>query len=62
VARLQSEAEAKAIEAKGRALRTNPEILQFEAVQRWNGILPQVLGSGSTPFIQIPQLQNQPTR
>jgi len=64
VARLQSEAEAKAIEAKGRALRANPEILQFEAVQRWNGILPQVLGSGSTPFIQIPQLQNspQPTR
>lgn len=35
------------------ALRANPEVLQLEAIQRWNGQMPQFLGGSSTPFIQI---------
>lgn len=48
--------EAQAIELRGAALRANPEVLQQDAIQRWNGVLPSVLvgDEGSTPFIQIP--------
>lgn len=53
-------AEAKVNEAKGLAEAQNlqkasltKEYLQFEAVQRWDGKLPQVTG-GSVPFINLP--------
>lgn len=31
-----------------------PELLQLNAISKWNGILPQVTGSGGTPFINVP--------
>lgn len=30
------------------------ELLQLRAVEKWNGVLPQVSGSSGTPFINIP--------
>ena len=30
----------------------SPEVLQFEALRRWNGVLPQVTGP-STPFVNL---------
>ncbi|MDJ7441958.1 SPFH domain-containing protein [Salmonella enterica] len=49
-----AEAEAKSISIRGDALRQNPEVMQLEAINKWNGTLPQYMTSGaSTPFIQV---------
>lgn len=55
-------AQAKIAEAKGLAeaqalqkATLTQEFLQLEAIKKWNGILPQVVGgAGSAPFINIP--------
>lgn len=49
-----AEAEAKSIQIRGQAMRENPEVLQLEAINKWNGTLPQYMTSGTnTPFIQV---------
>ena len=59
---IKFEAEQQIAEAKGKAeamtvesnaLRSNPMILELRALEKWNGVLPQVT-SGSTPFINLP--------
>lgn len=54
-------AEAKIAEAKGLAeaqtlqrSTLTQEFIQMEAIKKWNGALPQVVGSGNAPFINIP--------
>jgi len=54
-------AEAKVIEAKGlaeaQALQQktlNNEYLQLEAIKKWDGKMPQVLGSSASPFFNLP--------
>lgn len=49
----QAQGEATAINVQGQALRSNPEVLRLRAVEKWDGRLPQVSGSGATPFIQL---------
>ena len=44
---------AKAIQVEASAIANNPLVLQLRALEKWNGILPQYVGSGSIPFIQI---------
>jgi hypothetical protein len=39
---------------KGSTARSNPQILELRALEKWNGVLPQVT-SGATPFISIPK-------
>jgi regulator of protease activity HflC (stomatin/prohibitin superfamily) len=48
----QAEGEAKAIQVQGDTLRSNPQVLQLRAIEKWDGHLPQVT-SGATPFIQL---------
>lgn len=48
----QAEGEAKAIQVQGDSLRSNPQVLQLRAIEKWDGRLPQVT-SGGTPFISI---------
>lgn len=48
----QAKGEAEAITVKSNALRSNPEVLQLEAIQKWDGKLPQY-NSGDLPFIAI---------
>lgn len=46
--------EAQAIKIKAAALAQNKDLIQLEAVKRWNGILPQtMLGGGALPFINV---------
>lgn len=45
--------EAEALEIKARALRENQNILQQMAIEKWDGKLPQYMGNGSVPFVQI---------
>lgn len=59
---IKFEAEQKIAEAKGKAeamnieaqaLLKNTQMLELRALEKWNGQLPQYMGSGSIPFIQI---------
>jgi regulator of protease activity HflC (stomatin/prohibitin superfamily) len=45
--------EAESIRIRGEALRQNPEVARLKAIDKWNGVLPQVMGSGQpVPFIE----------
>jgi regulator of protease activity HflC (stomatin/prohibitin superfamily) len=48
----QAEGEAKAIQVQGDTLRSNPQVLQLKAIEKWDGHLPQVT-SGATPFVNL---------
>jgi regulator of protease activity HflC (stomatin/prohibitin superfamily) len=51
---LSAEAEAKSMQIRAEALEKNAKLVEWEAVQKWNGVLPQyMLGSGATPFINL---------
>lgn len=56
----QAKGEAEAIKIQSEALKENQDLIQLEAVKRWNGQLPQyMMGESSVPFIQIPSGKNQ---
>jgi regulator of protease activity HflC (stomatin/prohibitin superfamily) len=46
--RLNGDAEAAAIAAKGAALRDNPELVALIQAERWNGVLPATMIPSST--------------
>src|ERR1051325_6769395 len=58
----RAEGEAQAIKVITDQLRHDPQYLQWQSINRWNGQLPYSLGSGgATPFFQLPgQPQSQP--
>ncbi len=43
---------AEAIKIESEALKSNPEVLQLRALEKWNWVLPQVT-SGAVPFINV---------
>jgi regulator of protease activity HflC (stomatin/prohibitin superfamily) len=48
--------EAESIRIRGEALRANPEVARLQAIAKWNGVLPQVVGGGQpVPFIEAPK-------
>ena len=56
----RAEGESQAIKIITDQLRQDPQYLQWQSINRWNGQLPYSLGSGSaTPFFQLPA-QPQP--
>jgi regulator of protease activity HflC (stomatin/prohibitin superfamily) len=50
---LQAKAEAAAINLKGEALRNNPKLVDWSAVEKWDGKLPEYMLGDSTPFINL---------
>ncbi len=50
----EASGEAEAIRIINAALAQNPNYLEWLKTQAWDGKLPLVVGSGGTPFIQIP--------
>jgi regulator of protease activity HflC (stomatin/prohibitin superfamily) len=51
---LSAEAEAKSMQIRAQALEQNAKLVEWEAVQKWNGVLPQyMLGNGTMPFINL---------
>jgi prohibitin 2 len=48
-----AEAEATAMRIKSQALAQNKGLVEFEAVQKWDGKLPQYMFGNSTPFIDM---------
>jgi len=60
VAQAQGEAEAKKLSADAEAYfnRTvaasiTPEYVQYKALEKWNGELPQMMGTGAVPFVNL---------
>ena len=48
-------AKAEAIRIEAEALRAyGAQVIQMRAIEKWNGIMPQVTGSGAVPFISVP--------
>lgn len=48
----EARGKAEAITIESNALRSNPQILELRALEKWNGTLPQVTG-GAVPFINL---------
>ncbi len=52
--RLRAQAEADAIAIKAKALRDNPDVMQLNAIEKWDGKLPTMMtGNAPLPFIAI---------
>jgi len=51
VATARGKAESMQIESE--ALKTNPQIITLRALEKWDGVLPKVMGSESMPFIDL---------
>jgi len=51
---LNAKAEAESIAIRARALEQNAKLVQWEAVQKWNGVLPQYLLGNTVPFVNLP--------
>lgn len=56
---LNAKAEAESIRIRATALEQNAKLVEWEAVQKWNGVMPQYMLGGATPFIQIPTAANR---
>lgn len=50
---LAAEAEAQSIKIRAQALEQNAKLVEWEAVQKWDGKLPQYQLGGATPFITL---------
>lgn len=51
---ISAKADAEAMGIKAQALEKNQKLVDYEAVQKWDGKLPQyMLGNGTTPFINV---------
>ena len=46
--------ESQAIRVITEQLRQDPQYLQWQSINRWNGQMPYALGSGGFPFFQLP--------
>lgn len=51
---LRAQAEAESIKIKSAALQQNAKLVELEAIQKWDGKLPQqMFGGGAVPFINL---------
>ena len=50
---ISAKAEAEAMEIKSEALSKNKGLIEYEAVQRWDGKLPQYMLGNSVPFVNF---------
>jgi regulator of protease activity HflC (stomatin/prohibitin superfamily) len=51
---LNAKAEAESIRIRANALEQNAKLVEWEAVQKWDGQMPTYMMGGAMPFIQIP--------
>ncbi len=57
---LLARSEAEALRIKGEALRENAGLVQLQAVEKWNGVLPvTMMGNNAVPFVSVPQGNNK---
>lgn len=51
--KIKAQAEAEAMGIKAAALESNPKLVNYEAVQKWDGKMPQYMLGNSVPFIEL---------
>ena len=51
--KIKAEAEAEAMRIKATALERNQKLVEYEAVQKWDGKMPQFMMGNTVPFINI---------
>ncbi len=51
--KIKAEAEADAMRIKANALERNPKLVNYEAVQKWDGKLPEYMLGNAVPFIDL---------
>ena len=50
---IAAEAEARSMAIRAQALSQNKSLVQYEAVQKWDGKMPQYMLGNSVPFINV---------
>jgi regulator of protease activity HflC (stomatin/prohibitin superfamily) len=50
---ISAQAEAESMRIRSQALSQNRSLVEYEAVQRWDGKLPQYMMGNSTPFLNL---------
>lgn len=50
---ISATAEAESMKIRSAALSANKSLVEYEAVQRWDGKLPQYMMGGSVPFLNL---------
>jgi prohibitin 2 len=45
---IRAKGEAEAIRVRGKALQESPGLVQLQIVEKWNGVAPQVIGTGGS--------------
>jgi regulator of protease activity HflC (stomatin/prohibitin superfamily) len=55
----RAEGESQAIKVITDQLRQDPQYLQWQSINRWNGQMPYSLGGGGVPFFQLPAQPQQ---
>lgn len=50
---IAAEAEAKSMAIRASALTQNKALVEYEAVQKWNGVLPTYMMGNSVPFVNL---------
>ena len=48
-----AKAEAESMRIRANALAQNPKLVSYEAVQKWDGRLPQIMAGNSTPILDL---------
>lgn len=55
---IAAKAEAESMKIRAQALTQNKSLVEYEAVQKWDGKMPQfMMGNGATPFINLGDLK-----
>jgi len=49
----EAEAEAESMRIRADALQTNRNLIEYETIQKWNGVLPQYMMGDSVPLLNI---------
>jgi prohibitin 2 len=50
---ISAEAQAKSMSIRANALSANAKLVEYEAVQKWDGKLPQYMLGNTTPFLTV---------
>jgi regulator of protease activity HflC (stomatin/prohibitin superfamily) len=50
---ISAKAEAESMQIRAQALEANPKLVEWEAVQKWDGKLPVQMFGNTVPFVQV---------
>lgn len=56
---IKATGEAKSIVIRGEALKENPAFVELQIVDRWDGVPPQIIGSGGNVMMTMPDLERR---